>query len=100
MILNTLPRYSQPPHQGASRHCRRHGFDPWVGKIPWKRKWQLTPVFLPEKSHRQRSLAGYSPWGQESDTTKHTIMIQETQGTMGTYGDLEVREDFPVYSLS
>ena len=32
--------------------------------------------------------------------TKHTIMIQETQGTMGTYGDLEVREDFPVYSLS
>ena len=34
-------------------------FDPWVRKIPWRRKWQLTPVFLPEKSHRQRSLEGY-----------------------------------------
>ena len=41
--------------------CRRHGFDPWVRKIPWRRKWQLTPVFLPGKSHGQRSLAGYSP---------------------------------------
>ena len=40
--------------------CRRHGFDPWVGKIPWRRKWQPTPVFLPGKSHGQRSLEGYS----------------------------------------
>ena len=39
------------------------GFDPWVRKIPWSRKWQPTPVFLPGKFHRQRSLAGYSPWG-------------------------------------
>ena len=48
-------------------HCRRHkgyGFDPWVGKIPWRRKWQPTPVFLPRESHEQRSLAGYSPWGR------------------------------------
>ena len=45
--------------------------DPWVGKIPWRRKWQLTPVFLPGKFHGQRSLAGYSPWGhKESDTTE------------------------------
>ena len=42
---------------------RRPGFDPWVGKIPWRRKWQPTPIFLPGKSHGQRSLAGYSPWG-------------------------------------
>ena len=42
---------------------RRLRFDPWVRKIPWKRKWQSTLVFLPGKSHRQRSLAGYSPWG-------------------------------------
>ena len=49
--------------------CRRPGFDPWVGKIPWRRKWQLTPVLLPGKSHGQRSLVGYSPWGRkESDT--------------------------------
>ena len=38
-------------------------FDPWVRKTPWRRKWQPTPVFLPGKSHGQRSLAGYSPWG-------------------------------------
>ena len=44
-------------------HCRRHRFDPWVRKIPWRRKWQPTPVFLPGKSHGQRSLVGYSPWG-------------------------------------
>ena len=37
--------------------CRRRGFNPWVGKIPWKRKWQTTPVFLPGKFHGQRSLA-------------------------------------------
>ena len=40
---------------------RGHRFDPWVGKIPWRRKWQPTPVFLPGKSHGQRSLPGYSP---------------------------------------
>ena len=38
----------------------RRGFDPWVGKIPWRRAWQPTPAFLPGESHRQRSLAGYS----------------------------------------
>ena len=48
-------------------------FSPWVGKTPWNRKWQPIPVFLPRKFHRQRSLAGYSPWGRkETDTTEHT----------------------------
>ena len=46
------------------------GFVLWVGKIPWRRKWQQSPVFLPGKSHGQRSLVAYSPWGQrESDMT-------------------------------
>ena len=45
--------------------------EPWVRKIPWRRKEQTTPVFLPGKSHGQRSLAEYSPWGhEESDTTE------------------------------
>ena len=48
-----------------SKRCR---FDPWVGKIPWRRKWQTTPVFLPGKSHGQRSLVGSSP--QEMDVTE------------------------------
>ena len=42
--------------------CRRHRFHPWVWKIPWRRKWQLTPVVLPGWSHGQRSLVGYSLW--------------------------------------
>ena len=41
--------------------CRRQGFNPWVGKIPWRRKWQPTAVFLPGESHGQRSLEGCSP---------------------------------------
>ena len=49
----------------------RRGFDPWVEKIPWRKAWQPTPVFLPGESHGQRSLAGYDPWGHtESDTTE------------------------------
>ena len=49
---------------------RRPRFDPWVGKMPWRRKWKPIPVFLPGKSHGQRSLLGYSPWGcKELDTT-------------------------------
>ena len=51
--------------------CRKHGFHSWVGKIPWRRQWQPTPVILPGKFHGWRSLVGYSPWGhKESDTTE------------------------------
>ena len=51
----------------------RDGFDPWVGKICWRRLWQPTPIFLPGESHGQRSLAGYSPQGhKESDMTEVT----------------------------
>ena len=45
------------------RGYKRHGFNLWVGKVPWSRKWQPIPIFLPGKSHGQRSLAGYSLWG-------------------------------------
>ena len=54
-----------------ARQCRRpkrHGFAPWVGKIPWRRAWQPTPVFLPGESHGQRSLAGYSRWGRVANS--------------------------------
>ena len=47
------------------------GSIPWVGKIPWRRKWQPTLIFLPGKFHGQRSLAGYNPWGgKELDMTE------------------------------
>ena len=56
--------------------CGRHGFDPWVRKIPWRRKCQSIPVFLPGKSHRQRHLVGHSPWGQkESEMTESLLSI-------------------------
>ena len=61
-----LPRWlsgKESTCQGRSWRCR---FDPWVRKVPWRRKWQPSPVFLPGKSHEQRSLAGYSPWGLKS----------------------------------
>ena len=48
-----------------ARDARDTGFDLWVWKIPWSRKKQLTPVFLPGKFHGQRSLEGYSPWGHK-----------------------------------
>ena len=60
---------------------RRCGWDPWVEKIPWRKKWQSTPVFLPGKSHGQRSLVGYSPWDQKDlDTIEraHTRMLAHT----------------------
>ena len=54
-----------------SLQCERPGFNPWVRNIPWRRAWQPTAVFLPGKSHGQRSLAGYGPWGhKELDTTE------------------------------
>ena len=60
----------EPAYQ--CRH-KRHGFNPWVGKILWRREWQPTPVFLPKKFQGQRMLASYSPWGhKESDTTEAT----------------------------
>ena len=54
------------------RRHRRCGFDPRVGNIPWKRKWQPTPIVLPGKFHGQGSLVGCCPWGhKELNTTRH-----------------------------
>ena len=64
------------------RKCRRHGLDPWVRKISWRRKWQLILVFLFEKAQEQRNLVGYSPWGlKESDTIeqlRESVLSQNT----------------------
>ena len=68
-ILVGLPRWLSGKEFGC--HCRRCRFNPCVGKIPWKGKWLPTPVFLPGKTHGERSLAGYTPQGfKESDTTE------------------------------
>ena len=68
------------------RICRRCKFDPWGGKISQRRTWQPTPVFLPRKSHRQRSLAGCSPWGHKESARlsdgahTHTRTHAHTEG--------------------
>ena len=62
-------------HQCQCRRHWRNGFDPCVRKIPWRRKWQSTPVFLPGESHGQRSLLGYSIYSfKGSDTTERLSM--------------------------
>ena len=62
----------------ACQH-KRAGFHPWVGKLPWRRARQPTPVFLPAESQGQRSLAGYSPGGRkELGTTEHVAHVRET----------------------
>ena len=72
-----------------SCQCRRLGFNPWVGKIPWRRKWQLILVFLSGKSHAQRMLVGYvivHGVAKETDTThrlnKSLINSTKTQNTL------------------
>ena len=66
------------PWRFSSRvlQCKRHKFHLWVGKIPWRRKRLPTPVFLPGKSHGQKSLAGYSPWGSKGQTN----LVAKCQG--------------------
>ena len=56
------------------------GFDPWVGKISWRRAWQPTPVFLPEESHGQRNLVGYSPWGRKELHTAERLSTGTYRG--------------------
>ena len=67
--LKRLPRcYSGKEPTCQCRRHRRHGFDSWVRKTRWNRKWQSTLVFLPGRSHGQRSLGSYGPWGRKEWT--------------------------------
>ena len=65
-VASALPgRFWWLSGKQSACQCRSHkrlGFNPWVRKILWSRKWQPTPVFFPGRSHEQRSLTGYSPW--------------------------------------
>ena len=68
-----LPWWLRQERSGLQ--CGRPGFDPWVGKIPHRREWLLTPVLWPGESHEQKSLEGYSPWGRkESDRTEQLTL--------------------------
>ena len=70
------------------RRCKGCGFNPWVGKILWRKKWQPTPVFWPGKFHQQRSLVDYSPWGhKELDTTEHRFILSYKKHEMWFKGE-------------
>ena len=72
LLCHTIPRWCRGKESACQcRRRKRHRFNPWVRKIHWNRKWQPTPVCLPGKSHRQRTLVGYRPQGcKEMDTTE------------------------------
>ena len=92
--IELWPSNSTPGLESAwkCRRLKRHGFSPWVGKIPW-RKRQPTSVFLPGKFHRQKSLVGYSPQGcKESDTAEHVHTQTDTIPLLGIYWkELKIR---------
>ena len=73
-LLSLHASWGFPGGKESACQGRRCGFSLWVGKIPWRRKWKPTLVFLPGKSHGQRSLVGYSPWGHRirHDWAQHT----------------------------
>ena len=93
-----LPRwlpgfYSKEPICQCKNH-KRQAFNPWVRKIPWRGKWQPTPVFLPREFHGQRSLVGYSPWGcNESNTTEQLSTAQQHSPPRKMRIHPEIRED-------
>ena len=77
------------------RRCKRQGFDPWVGKIPWWRAWQPTAVFLPGTVHGQRSLVGYSPWGhKEMDTAEQFSTHTQRDTAACPYGMVRTNGSF------
>ena len=78
--LKQIPHCCSLEAQMVKNLCtnRRPGFKPWVRKIPWRKEWQLTSIFLPGEFHGQRSLEGYSPWGcKELDTTEWLITLNQ-----------------------
>ena len=81
-ILSTNENLSHMWRSGKEFACqcrrsKREVFDPWVGKMPWQRAWQVTPIFLPGKSHGQRSLVGYSPGGHKR--VSHDLATKQQQ---------------------
>ena len=82
---------SKEPSCQCKRRKRRW-LNPWVGKIPWSRAWQPTPVFLPGESHGQGSLVGYSPWVHtESDMTEATWLANLRRGLFAKWTNQVIR---------
>ena len=91
---NGFPRWLSSKESACQRRkCRRLGFDPWVRTIPWRRKWQPTPVFLPGESHGQKSLPSYRGWCPRSLNSRvnctyrvlYILQFQASTGGLGKY---------------
>ena len=84
--------------------CGRPGFNPWVGKIPWRRKWQSTTVFLSGESHGRRSLVGYNPWVAKSRTRLSNFTFTFTCQGLREQGEgwirLQGNENTPCHTLT
>ena len=75
---NLIPRWLSGKESSCQcRRHKRHGFYPWAGKSPWRRKWKPTPVFLLGESHGQRSLAGYNQSGHKR--VRHNLATKQQQ---------------------
>ena len=104
LLLHSYKKFKVPQWLSAKEPAfqhRRLGFEPWVGKIPWRGKWQPAPVFLLRQSQGQRSLAGYRPWSpKESDMAEWLNNNEETQrGLKGWFCRVK-GEHFSFWSLS
>ena len=97
-----LPRWRSGKESACQcRRPKKCRFDPWVRKIPWRKKWQPTPVFLPGKFHEQRSLVGYSPWGcKELNMTEQTQQHTFVTMMLSKAATLCSSEPSPVTSFS
>ena len=89
--IGSFPRWLSYKESACNAGAGKCRFDPWIGNITWRRKWQPTPVFLPGKFHEQRRLVGYSLWDRkESDTTErvYTYVFGRTIVPVSGYNDL------------
>ena len=80
LALHDAEHFTQSMQEREER-----GYDPWVRKVPWRRKWQLIPVLLPGKSHRQRSLESCSPWGRKDSDTTERLTFSLSQCCLGNH---------------
>ena len=77
--------------KASAYNADRPGFDPWAGRIPWRRKWQPTPVLLPGKSYGWRSQAGYSPWAHKESGMSEQLHLEEEVRRIDVCGQCDGR---------
>ena len=80
------------------QQCGRPGFNLWVGKIPWRKEWLPTPVFLPGEFHGQKGLAGYSPWGHKESDTTEWLSLHFTSFSLPNFMRIMKKEAFSLLS--